>query len=198
MMLPPHTDPDTVLMLAIKGGDTEAFSVLFEKHNAPLQRFIKRFINQPAIVEELAQDIFIKLFRAAPSYEPKARFSSFLYRVAANHCLNETRKADYRYFFSSLDVAPPHIAQHPALLSYNTPPEQRIDGQRLAQTLRKILKTLPENQRKAFVLHRFEARSYREIAEELNVSVGAVKSLIHRAKTTLTEQLQDGADTHLQ
>jgi RNA polymerase sigma-70 factor (ECF subfamily) len=88
-------DPDAALMVAFQGGDEAAFRALFEKHGRATMAFCQRFVKDAARAEELAQDVFLKLHTGADRYQPSARFTTFLYRIATNHCLNEVRRGEY-------------------------------------------------------------------------------------------------------
>lgn len=180
-------DSDAALMLAFQRGDAAAFRALYERHARAMVAFCHRFVKDPARAEELAQDVFVKLYRSAHRYLPSARFKTFLYRVATNHCLNELRRGEY----AAHQVSPGAPADEAdgreaapdldALPSGDASPQQELEAARLAGAVTALLGRLPENQRAAFVLCRFEGLSYEEIAEALETSVSAVKSLVHRA-----------------
>lgn len=175
-------DPDAALMLAFQRGDAQAFRVLYERHARAMVAYCHRFVRDAGRAEELAQDVFVKLHRAAHRYSPSARFKTFLYRVATNHCLNELRRGEY----AAREASPgaPGGDDAPdldALPSPRASPQQELEATRLAGAVVKLLEGLPETQRAAFVLCRFEGLSYQEIAETLETSVSAVKSLVHRA-----------------
>ena len=186
-------DQDSQLMLAVKDGDRQAFGALFRRYSKPLHNFVCRFVGNPSVAEELVQEIFFKIYRAANNYQPRGRFSTFLYRVATNHCLNEVRRADYKNRFESIEQAadPANTGSRLELPDHQRPSaEKLLYGQRLAIKIQDVLNELPDNQRAALLLHRMEGLSYQEIAETLELTVGAVKSLIHRAKKTLEKQLE--------
>lgn len=184
-------DQDSRLMLLVRDGDRQAFATLFRRHSKPLHHFVCRFVGNASVAEELVQEIFFKIYRAADNYQPRGRFTTFLYRVATNHCLNEVRRADYRTRFESIEQSGDDKDGGPMELPDSNRPnaETLLWGQRLGQEIQAILNGLPENQRAALLLHRLEGLSYQDIAEALELSVGAVKSLIHRAKKTLKQQL---------
>ena len=186
-------DRDSQLMLAVQSGDRQAFAALFKKYAGPLHHFVFRFVGSAAIAEELVQEIFFKLYRAAPNYQPKGRFSTYLYRVATNHCLNEVRRADYKTRFESLDQPGPGGGTAPGL-SLPAPAsegaEEALAVSQLASKLQELLLALPKNQRAALLLHRMDALSHQEIADALETSVSAIKSLIHRARKTLQQRLE--------
>jgi RNA polymerase sigma-70 factor (ECF subfamily) len=150
--------------------------------------FCHRFVRDAARAEELAQDVFVKLYRVAGRYQPSARFKTFLYRVATNHCLNEVRRPE----FTARAAGPVGEDQAPdldALPSGASGPHEEAVARSLEQAVVSLLGTLPDKQRAAFVLCRFEGMSYEEIAETLETSVSAVKSLIHRATVSAATAL---------
>src|SRR5919206_5353281 len=177
-------DPDAALMLAFQGGDESAFRALFERHGRAMVAFCHHFVRDGARAEELAQDVFLKLHRSAPRYRPTARFKTFLYRIASNHCINELRRGEYA---ARLEVerAGADEAAEPvdpdALAGGAATPEEIALGAALSREVQALLARLPEKQRAAFILGRLEGLSYEEIADVLDTSVSAVKSLIHRA-----------------
>ncbi len=183
-------DPDAALMLAFQGGDEAAFRALFEKHGRATMAFCQRFVKDPARAEELAQDVFLKLHQGADRYRPSARFTTFLYRIATNHCLNEVRRGEYRarpeLDPGSEDGAPldPDALPGPAAT-----PEEEARGNALSRDVDAMLARLPEGQRAAFVLARFEGLPYEEIALVLGTTVPSVKSLVHRATVTAARAL---------
>ncbi len=173
-------DTDAALMLAFQRGDQAAFRVLYERHARAMVAYCHRYVRDPARAEELAQDVFVKLHRSAHRYAPSARFKSFLYRVATNHCLNELRRGEY----AARPAGPAGEDGAPdldALPSQVASPQQALEGARLEGAVARLLDGLPEKQRAAFVLCRFEGLSYEEIAGALDTTVPAVKSLVHRA-----------------
>ena len=180
-------DPDAALMLAFQQGDEGAFRTLYERYARPMFAFCHHLVRDAARAEELAQDVFVNLYRARDRYQPKARFRTFLDRVASNHCLNElrrplppSRRAEGR------DEA----AWDPDTLpSGAAGPEELARGKALESAVRDLLARLPEKQRAALVLRRFEGLSYEEIAQVLDTTVSAVKSLVHRATVTAAEAL---------
>lgn len=180
-------DPDAALMLAFQRGDAAAFRALFERYGRAMVAFCHRFVRDAARAEELAQDVFLKLHRSARSYRPAAGFRSYLYRIAANHCLNELRRGEYgarREHERRLGPAEPD-----ALPGSAPDPEEQARGAALERAVADLLGALPEKQRAAFVLCRFEGLSYEEIAETLGTTVSAVKSLVHRATVAAAEAL---------
>jgi RNA polymerase sigma-70 factor (ECF subfamily) len=178
-------DPDAALMVAFQRGDEAAFRTLFERHARSMVAFCHRFVRDTARAEELAQDVFLKLHQAAPRYRPSARFKTFLHRIAANHCLNELRRGEY----AAREEADAGRQDIEALPGRGATPEQEAVAEALGRAVEALLLRLPEKQRAAFALRRFEGLSYEEIAEVLEVSVPAVKSLIHRATVAAADAL---------
>ena len=175
-------DPDAALMVAFQGGDEAAFRSLFEKYGRSTMAFCQRFVKDASRAEELAQDVFLKLHASSDRYQPNARFTTFLYRIATNHCLNEVRRGEYQARPAidpdGQDGAPLDPDQ---LAGGAATPEEEARGNALSRDVEAMLARLPETQRAAFVLARFEGLSYEEIAQVLDATVPAVKSLIHRA-----------------
>ncbi len=180
------SDPDAALMVAFQGGDESAFRSLFEKYGRAMVAFCQHFVHDVARAEELAQDVFLKLHRSAGRYQPTARFKTFLYRIASNHCLNELRRGEYgaRRALESADEqagsrgepADPDSLPGPA-----PTPEDAALAAALGRSVERLLASLPEKQRAAFVLARLEGLPYEEVAAVLDTTVPAVKSLVHRA-----------------
>ncbi len=180
-------DPDAALMLAFQQGDEGAFRTLFERHARGMFAFCHHFVRDAARAEELAQDVFVNLYRSRDRYRPSARFRTFLYRVASNHCLNELRRPERAARQAAgPDDAPPELD---ALPSGAAGPEEVAQGKALEAAVRDLLARLPEKQRAALVLCRFEGLSYEEIAQVLDTTVPAVKSLVHRATVAAAEAL---------
>jgi RNA polymerase sigma-70 factor, ECF subfamily len=184
-------DPDAALMVAFQGGDETAFRALFEKYGRATMAFCNRFVRDSARAEELAQDVFLKIHRSAHRYQPSARFTTFLYRIATNHCLNEVRRGEYQ---ARADLDPTGEDGAPrdpdTLAGDGATPEQMARAGALARDVEAMLARLPESQRAAFVLARFDGLPYEEIAQVLGTSVSAVKSLVHRATVSAARALE--------
>ncbi len=180
-------DPDAALMLAFQGGDAAAFRALFEKYGRAMVAFCHHFVRNTARAEELAQDVFLKLYRSAARYRPTARFKTYLYRIAANHCLNETRRGEYATPRGESGASP---TDPDGLPSGAATPEEAALGSALERAVGDLLERLPDKQRAAFVLGRLEGMSYEEIAEVLGTTVPAVKSLVHRATVAAAQALE--------
>jgi RNA polymerase sigma-70 factor (ECF subfamily) len=181
-------DPDAALMLAFQRGDDGAFRVLFERHARAMVSFCHHFVRDAARAEELAQDVFVKLYRASDRYRPSARFKTFLYRIASNHCLNELRRGEHAARAPERRAGE-EPADLDAVASPAPTPEASAEGAALERAVGALLERLPEKQRAALVLCRLEGLSYQEIADVLDTSVAAVKSLVHRATVTAADVL---------
>lgn len=193
MPLNAEADPDVQLMLAVQRGDRSAFEQLFEKHVRGVVGFATQFVGARARAEELAQDVFLQIYRTRARYVPRARFTTWLYRMVTNACLSEVRRADHRSRTQVSDrpqesgVGDPATAGEVATRST----EDALLSQEALNRMRALLSDLPEQQRAAVLLARVEGLSYEEVAEALSCSVSAVKSLIHRATVTIRDRMQE-------
>lgn len=187
----PGDDPDVRLMLQAQAGDTAAFQELYARYAPQIVRFARQFCGSQARAEELAQDVFLQVHRARASYEARARFSTWLFRIATNTCLSERRRPEHRHGHLHLDAEPDDRAPRPELRDPEAP-----DGETAAlasekrRRLRDLIGDLPPQQRAALLLARAEGFSYEEVAETLGCTVPAVKSLIHRATLALRDGMR--------
>ena len=190
----PASDPDVQLMLRLRNGDDGAFRELFEKHNRGVVNFAYQFVGSRSRAEELAQDVFFQVYKAAARYEPQAKFTTWLYRIATNACLNEVRRPERRFATRPLEH-PVEESNDRAEIAFADPDavqgEHALAGRELEARIRDVLDGLPANQRAALILSRVEGMSYREVAETLECSESAVKSLVFRATATLREHLAE-------
>jgi RNA polymerase sigma-70 factor, ECF subfamily len=190
--MPPSSDPDAVLMLRAKQGDTAAFTELVEKYKQPVINLAYRTLRDATEAEDLAQNVFVQVYKSAARYQTTAKFSTWLFTIARNLCLNEIRRRS-RHPAESLDAPHPEQDDQPLQQFEDkktfSPPESLLQGE-LAQNIERALEDLPENQRSALLLCRQEDLSYEEIAEVLGCSLSATKSLIHRGRETLKERLK--------
>jgi len=187
-----EADPDVQLMLALQRGDLTAFDQLFNKHAPGLIRFATQLVGNRARAEELAQDVFLQVYRNRASYIPSARFVTWLYRMATNACVSEARRSEHRH---RVRPKPRPDGEEPHMPEIRTPSaEQDVISQEAAHRLQGVLSKLPTQQRAALLLARVEGMSYEEVALALSTSVAAIKSLVHRATVTLRDQLPDLRD----
>jgi len=178
---------DTQLMLRVKEGDQKAFREIVEKHQTSILNLCARFIGNQEDAEEIAQDVFIRLLRYADSYQPRAKLSTYLYRIAVNLSLNRVRDNKWKRYVT-LDSTKARGRLIDKAVSHS--PDQLLEQKEKSEAIRAIVNSLPANQRTAVILKRFEGLSYAEIAEVMKVSVSAVESLLFRAKQTLKKKLQ--------
>jgi RNA polymerase sigma-70 factor (ECF subfamily) len=187
-------DSNAALMLRFKDGDTEAFEQLFARHTRAVVNFAYRFVRDRGMAEELAQEIFLKVYEAAAGYQVQAKFTTWLYRIATNVCLNEIRKPHVRAALKNEENsgdAPRCVnSQASGICDSSVFPELHLERQAISNALKRVLGQLPEKQRTAFILNKYQELSYGEVAEIMKISEKAVKSLIHRARETLAERLK--------
>jgi len=179
-------DEDVRLMLAFRAGEAAAFDELFRRWSGPLLRYLERMVRDLAIAEELVQEAFLRVHRARDRYSPDARFSTWLYRIATNLALNELRRPRSKAVHRSTDAddAPELAADAPAT-------DDVVEARRRGAAVGEALGQLPEKQRAALCLSAVEGLSYAEVAEALDVTEKAVKSLVHRARSTLATRLAE-------
>jgi len=190
--MPAKVDPDAALMLRVKKGDRDAFTALVEKYQQPVMNFVRRTVRDETEAEDLAQNVFLQVYKSAPRYVSTAKFSTWLFTIARNLCLNEIRRRS-RHPAESLDATHPESEDQPLHQfedkAVAPAPEQVLHGE-LEEKIEQALADLPENQRTALLLCRQDELSYEEIAEVLDCSLSATKSLIHRGRETLKQKLK--------
>jgi len=190
--MPPNPDTDAALMLRVKQGDGAAFAELVDKYKQPVMNFAWRMLRDATEAEDLAQNVFLQVHKSAHRYKVSARFSTWLFTIARNLCLNEIRRRS-RHPADSMDAG--------GLEGDDQPARQFEDGRtflpadallhrELEQKIEQALTDLPEIQRTAIILCRKQEMSYEEIAVVVGCSVSATKSLIHRGRETLKQKLK--------
>ncbi len=185
-------DPDVQLMLKVSADDQNAFEQLVVRYQDRLVGFFFHIVHDRTVAEDLAQEAFLRVFRARDRYEPTARFSTWLFRIAHNLASNQIRGAIRRREVSlgnspqdssnNLDTV---LAEQSGLM-----PARQLDSNEMQQLVRQAVAQLSERQRTAVVLHRFEDMSYEEIGEVMGLGTVAVKSLLSRARVKLKETLE--------
>lgn len=190
--MPDQADPDALLMLRVKRGDRVAFAELVEKYKQPLFNFVFRTLRDEIETEDVAQNTFLQVWKSRDRYQRTAKFSTWLFTIARNLCLNEIRRRS-RHPADSLEETHAEHDDQPSRQYEDKkiflPTETALHGE-LAQKIEEALAELPENQRTAILLCRQDELSYEEIAEVLDCSLSATKSLIHRGRETLKEKLK--------
>ena len=180
------SDPHTQLMLRLQGGDEGAFKKLFNEYKYPLLNYIYRFCLDKIIAEELSHEVFLRIYKYASSYQPKARFSTWIYRIATNICLNDIRSMKHHYEvpYTSLqiDKFEDTSQEHPLEL---------LEKHERQTAVRKCVAALPQKYRIAILMSCYQQLPYKEIANRLGCSIGAVKSMIHRSKLMIKENLKN-------
>lgn len=181
------SDDDLILMYA--RGDTDAFDVLFDRHHASAYNFARLMLDGPEGAEEIMQEAFLAVARAAKRYEPRSRFRPWLMRIVRNLCLNrlQTERDRRRILAEGAVDGIELISREPAAPALIETAEEMA-------AVRKAVKALPERQREAIALYAFEQMSYQEIGQVLGVPINTVKSLIHRARANLARSLAQDAE----
>lgn len=178
---------DEDLMLQCRRGDMSAFELLVRRHQDALVNYISFTINDYHRAEDLAQETFLRVFKNASRYEPKSTFKSWLYTIATNLSKNELRNRGRRktYYLEDLVDDNEDVYHSEYMIDTRFQPDILYEKKEQQQLIKKALNRLPENQRLALTLVTYQELSYEEISEILQCSVGAVKSLIHRARQNM-------------
>jgi len=184
---------DAEVMLRVKAGDQSAFDYLVQKYRRPLVGFMYRMARNTAVAEDLAQEVFLRVYRSRQTYEPSAKFTTWLYRIATNLAVNYARDTRHERpevtrsldepdeeTGTTLDVADGTITAEEAL----------VRRERMA-AIRSRVEALPERQKLAVIMHKYQQMDYKQIADVLKLSESATKSLLFRAYETLREQLKE-------
>lgn len=185
-------EPDAALMLRVKRGDMRAFENLVEKYKQPVINVIYRTIHDLTEAEDLAQNVFVQVYKSAHRYKATAKFSTWLFTIARNLTLNEIRRRS-RHPAESLESSQSENEDQPARQLEDIKalsPVENVLHSELERKLQTALAELPENQRTAILLCRQDEMSYEDISEVLGCSLSATKSLIHRGRETLKEKLK--------
>jgi RNA polymerase sigma-70 factor (ECF subfamily) len=183
----PETMIDHELMVKVGNGDHAAFRKLVERHQNPLVGTITKMLGNDSDSEDIAQQVFIRIWKHAKRYKPDNKFTTYLYTIARNLVYNESRRRSRKRTSSTDQLAEEHHLQFPG--DANHEPDNNLLEAELRSAIDIAIQKLPENQRLAVILRRYENVPYEEIAVILKTSVPSVKSLLFRARTTLREHL---------
>lgn len=181
-------DYDAELMLRVKDGDGASFGVLLEKHRSAVVHFLYRMVQNSAVAEELAQEVFLRVYRSRATYEPTAKFTTWLFRIATHLALNALRDNRYERLQDRLDDDTSEIPVRQVSDSRPSVEQSMVYADKLAE-VRRAIAALPEKQRAAVLMHKYEEMEYSQIAKVLNCSESAVKSLLFRAYEALRARL---------
>jgi len=180
---------DVELMLAARAGDDGAFGDLVDRHRNAVVNLTYRYLGNRADADDLAQEVFLKVYRARKRYEPRAKFTTWLYRVAVNACLNEVRNRKHRPTHAAISLAGETGAALPPDPGCENP-AAAAERMELRRQVRLALDELPERQRLALLLNKFHGQSYEELAQSFELTIPAVKSLLVRARENVRRRIE--------
>lgn len=183
---------DAGIMLELKAGNMAAFDVLIQKYRKPIVNFMYRMTRNLAIAEELAQEVFLRVYRSRETYRAEARFSTWLYRIATNLGVNHARDTRHERMASTvyLDETDSETGTTPDVADQTPGAEARLLRDERMAAIRDYVIALPERQRMAVLMHKYEGMDYKQIGDVLKLSESATKSLLFRAYQTLREKLK--------
>src|SRR5271170_1706463 len=186
-------DYDAELMLRVKGGDDASFGVLLEKHRNPVIHFLYRMVQNQAVAEELAQEVFLRVYRSRASYEATAKFTTWLFRIATNLAVNHARDTRHERpeVTVSLDEPDEETGTTLDVADGTVSAEEVLVRRERMLAIRGKVEALPERQKLAVIMHKYQQMDYKQIADVLKLSESATKSLLFRAYETLREQLKE-------
>ena len=184
---------DAEMMLRVKSGDDSAFDYLVQKYRRAMISFMYRMAHNSATAEDLAQEVFLRVYRSRANYEASAKFSTWLYRIATNLGVNHARDTRHERpeNVTNLDEPDEESGQTLDLADKALNVEQEILQQERLAAIRQKVEALPERQRLAVLMHKYQQMDYKQIAEVLKLSESATKSLLFRAYETLRTQLKE-------
>lgn len=184
---------DAEVMLRVKAGDDSAFDFLVQKYRRPIINFMYRMAHNSAAAEDLAQEVFLRVYRSRASYEASAKFTTWLYRIATNLGMNYSRdtRHDRPENTVNLDEPDEETGQSPDLADKTPSVEEEIMQRERLNAIRQKVEALPERQKMAVLMHKYQQMDYKQIAEVLKLSESATKSLLFRAYETLRAELKE-------
>jgi len=184
---------DAEVMLRVKAGDQSAFDFLVQKYRRPLVNFMYRMARNTAAAEDLAQEVFLRVYRSRQSYEATAKFTTWLYRIATNLAVNHARdtRKDRPEVTLSLDEPDEETGSTMDVADTTITAEEALVRRERLAAIRGKVEALPERQKLAVIMHKYQQMDYKQIADVLKLSESATKSLLFRAYETLREQLKE-------
>ena len=184
---------DAEIMLRVREGDDSAFDLLVHKYHKPIVHFMFRMVHNQAVAEELAQEVFLRVYRSRQTYRAEARFTTWLYRIATNLGVNHARDTKHERMAQNvyLDQPDPETGTTPDVADPKATVEQELVRDERMKAIRQHVMALPERQRTAVLMHKYQGLDYKQIGEVLKLSESATKSLLFRAYQTLRERLKD-------
>jgi RNA polymerase sigma-70 factor (ECF subfamily) len=183
---------DATVMLELRAGNIAGFDFLIQKYRKPIIHFMYRMVHNQAVAEELAQEVFLRVYRSRETYRAEARFSTWLYRIATNLGVNYARDNRHERMASTvyLDEADSETGTTPDVADTTPDAESKLLRQERLSAIREHVMALPERQRMAVLMHKYEGMDYKQIGDVLKLSESATKSLLFRAYQTLREKLK--------
>jgi len=184
---------DSAIMLELRAGNMSGFDFLIQKYRRPIVNFMYRMVHNQAVAEELAQEVFLRVYRSRQTYRAEARFSTWLYRIATNLGVNHARDTRRERAASTiyLDEADPETGSTPDVADTTLSAEDSLLRRERMNAIRQHVMALPERQRMAVLMHKYEGMDYKQIGDVLKLSESATKSLLFRAYQTLREKLKE-------
>jgi RNA polymerase sigma-70 factor (ECF subfamily) len=184
---------DAAIMLELKAGNMAGFDFLIQKYRKPIVHFMYRMVHNQAVAEELAQEVFLRVYRSRETYRAEARFSTWLYRIATNLGVNHARDTRHERTASTvyLDETDAETGTTPDVADATPSAESNLLHRERLNAIRQHVLALPERQRLAVLMHKYEGLDYKQIGNVLRLSESATKSLLFRAYQTLREKLKD-------
>src|SRR5579875_3341545 len=181
---------DAEVMLELKAGNMDAFDILLAKYRKPIISFMFRMVHNQAVAEELAQEVFLRVYRSRETYRAEARFSTWLYRIATNLGVNHARDTKHERAAQNvyLDQPDPETGTTPDVADARPGAEDELVRDERMRAIRQHVMSLPERQRMAVLMHKYQGMDYKQIGEVLKLSESATKSLLFRAYQTLRER----------
>lgn len=188
------SDPDVQLMLRVRNGDDAAFAELVDSHQDMLIGFFYQMMQDRPLAEDLAQEVFLRVYRARERYEARARFSTWLFRIATNVARNskrsQSRKKEVSITVKDSGGMPIRVEEQLAVEKSSLMPVRQLHRSELQEVVRTAMESLGERQKTALLLNKFQGMSYAEIGDVMELTPAAVKSLLSRARENLREKLE--------